>query len=74
MKKNIGDFDKVLRVLIAVIFGIVFYFNLVASEMLTYLLLFLGGILLITSLLDFCPLYFIFRIKTNNKRTEINDK
>jgi len=74
MEKNIGDFDKILRVLIAAVFVVTVYFDLIVGEMLTYALLFVAGVLLITSLLEFCPIYFVFRIKTYNKNTEINDK
>ena len=74
MKKNIGKFDKILRVIIAVVIAILFYLDLIVGDMLSYVLLFVAALLLVTSLLDFCPLYFVFGIKTCKRNTEINDK
>jgi len=74
MRKNIGFLDKILRVVIAVVIGGVFYLNLIQNELLSYMLLLGAVVLIITSLLDFCPLYFILDIKTRKKKTEINNE
>lgn len=73
MEKNIGKLDKILRVLIAVVITILLYLDIIVSDILSYVLLFVAGVLLVTSLLDFCPLYFVFGIKTCKGNTEIKD-
>jgi len=59
MRKNIGILDKILRVTIAVVISVLFYLNVIQSELLSYILLEGAVVLIITSLLDFCPLYLV---------------
>jgi hypothetical protein len=63
MKKNMGNVDRIVRVLIAVVIAILF-FTKVISGTLGIVLLVLGGVFLLTSLVGFCPLYAPFGIKT----------
>lgn len=63
MKKNMGSADKIIRLLLAAVFIILFAFNVV-SEVFGYILLALAAIFIITSLISFCPIYTIFGIKT----------
>ncbi len=63
MKKNMGSADKVIRLLLAALFIVLFVFNVV-SGVFGYILLILGLVFILTSLVSFCPLYAIFGIKT----------
>ncbi len=63
MKKNMGSVDKVVRLLLAAIFILLFVFNAV-PVVFGYILLALAAIFILTSLVNFCPLYAIFGIKT----------
>ncbi|MCK9400525.1 MAG: DUF2892 domain-containing protein [Bacteroidales bacterium] len=63
MKKNMGSVDKIIRLLLAALFIILFVFNVV-SGIFGYILLALAAIFIVTSLISFCPLYTIFGIKT----------
>lgn len=63
MKKNMGSADKIIRVIIAVIFGIL-YFTGTISGTIGIVLLVLSAVFVLTSLVSFCPLYTIFGIKT----------
>lgn len=63
MKKNMGSVDKVVRLLLAAIFILLFVFNTVTGVF-GYILLALAAIFILTSLVNFCPLYAIFGIKT----------
>jgi len=67
MKKNMGIFDRVFRVLIAVAVTIL-YFTGVISGTLAIVLLVLSGIFILTSLVGVCPLYMPFGIKTFRKK------
>ena len=63
MKANMGTADKIIRVLIAVIIGVLIYTN-VLSGTLAIVLGVLGIVFLLTSLVSFCPLYTLVGIKT----------
>ncbi|MDT8415957.1 MAG: DUF2892 domain-containing protein [Flavobacteriaceae bacterium] len=67
MRKNIGNRDKGLRILLAVIATTLFFTNMLQGAW-AYIILAAGGILLGTALVNFCPLYAIFGIKTCRPR------
>ena len=66
MKKNMGIIDKTLRIIVALIFGVL-YFTGVIEGTLGIVLLILGVVFLLTSFISFCPLYLPFGIKTCKK-------
>ena len=63
MKNNMSKLDKGVRVLIAAAVALLYYFNFIEGT-LAYVLMAVAIILLITSLINFCPLYKIFGIST----------
>lgn len=63
MKKNIGSADKIIRLLLAALFILLFIFNVVGG-IFGYILLALAVILILTSLVNYCPIWAIFGIKT----------
>ena len=63
MKKNMGSADRVIRIVIALIF-VALYFTNVVSGLLGIALVVLAGVFLLTSLLNFCPLYVPFGLST----------
>ena len=63
MKKNMGTADKIIRVIIAAIVGVL-YFTGTISGTLGLVLLVLAGVLVLTSIVSFCPLYALFGIST----------
>jgi hypothetical protein len=67
MKKNMGNIDRVIRILIALVI-VVLYFTHALSGTLAVILLIIAGILAVTSLVSFCPLYFPFGINTGKKK------
>jgi len=67
MKKNMGSADKIIRIILAIVFAVLFFTGTV-SGILGYVLLALGGVFLLTSLVNFCPLYLPFRINTCKKK------
>ena len=66
MKKNMGTVDKIIRLIVAAIF-IVLYFTNVISGTLGIVLLILAIVFAITSFLSFCPFYLPFGINTGKK-------
>ncbi len=67
MKKNIGTVDKVIRILVAVVFAILFFAKVVTG-ILGIILLVLGVVFVLTSMISFCPLYWPFGISTAKKK------
>jgi hypothetical protein len=63
MKANMGNTDKVVRIMAAIIFAAL-YFTGTVTGTLGVILLVLGGIFVATSLISFCPLYSIFGLST----------
>lgn len=63
MTKNMGSADRIIRVIIAAIVGVLYYTGTISGT-LGLVLLILAGIFVLTSLISFCPLYAPFGIKT----------
>lgn len=63
MKRNMGNTDRIVRVLLALVVAAL-YFTGVISGTLAIVLGALAGIFVLTSLVSFCPLYPIFGIST----------
>ena len=63
MKKNMGSADKIIRIILAIVFATLFFTGVVTG-ILGYVLLALGAIFLLTSFVSFCPLYLPFGIST----------
>jgi drug/metabolite transporter superfamily protein YnfA len=67
MKNNMGTIDKVIIVLIALVFAAL-YFTGTVTGVFGYVLLALGGIFILTSAINFCPLYLPFGFSTCKKK------
>ncbi len=63
MKKNMGNADRIIRTVIAVIIAVL-YFTGTITGTLGLVLLVLAGIFVLTSLVSFCPLYTLFGLNT----------
>ena len=63
MKKNMGILDKAVRVLVAILIGVLYLQNEISGTT-AIVLLVLAGIFILTSFISFCPLYLPFGIST----------
>lgn len=63
MKKNMGGLDRIIRLVIATVIGILFYTGTVEGT-LAYVLLGLAGVFVLTSFISFCPLYSLVGLNT----------
>jgi drug/metabolite transporter superfamily protein YnfA len=63
MKKNMGSTDRVVRLLLAVVFAALFFTDTVTGTF-GYVLLALGGVFVLTSVVSFCPLYSLVGFNT----------
>lgn len=63
MKKNMGNTDRVVRVVVAIAIAALYFAGIIQGT-LAYVLLTLGVIFLLTSFISFCPLYTLVGLKT----------
>ena len=63
MKKNVGNGDRFLRIILGII-GVILALSGSFDGNLKWGLLIVGLVLIVTSSMQFCPLYAIFRINT----------
>jgi uncharacterized membrane protein len=70
MKKNMGNTDRLIRLVLAAVFIILWFQNIVTGTM-GIILLVLGVIFALTSVVGFCPLYRLIGITTCAGKKEI---
>lgn len=63
MKKNMGGVDRTIRIIVALALVALYYFKVIEGT-LAYVLLAVSGIFLLTSFINFCPLYTLLGINT----------
>jgi hypothetical protein len=66
MTKNISSIDRIIRVVLAMVFTYLYFSGVVAGTV-GLVLFILAIVFLLTSLLTFCPIYAIFGFSTNKK-------
>ena len=69
MKKNMGVTDRITRIVIAAIIAALYFTNTITGTF-GIVLLILGIIFLFTAIFRFCPLYFLFGLKTNEVKNK----
>ena len=64
MVKNMSKTDGIIRIAVALIIAALGYFNVIGGTLLIVLGI-VAVIFIATGFINFCPLYSIFRIRTN---------
>lgn len=72
MKANMGSGDKLVRLLLAIVLILLFYFEVLTGTA-GIVALIVALVLTVTSLINFCPLYSAFKINTYLKRSKKED-
>jgi hypothetical protein len=67
MKKNMGNTDRIIRVIIAIVFSVLYFTGTVTGTF-GLVLVVLGAIFLATSFISFCPLYTLVGMNTCEKK------
>jgi hypothetical protein len=67
MKHNMGSIDRALRVLAAVVIGILYFTNQITG-IAAIILGVLAVVFLLTSVVAFCPLYLPLKLSTIKKK------
>lgn len=63
MKKNMGNLDRIVRTLLAIV-AIYLYFAGIVTGTLGVVLIVLAAVFLLTSMVSFCPLYTVVGLST----------
>jgi len=69
MKKNMGSADKIVRVLFAIIIAILYFTNQITGAAAIVLGVF-AVVLILTSVMGFCPLYSMIKLSTIKKESK----
>jgi hypothetical protein len=67
MKKNMGTIDRAIRVLLAIVIGILYLTGNISGTA-AIILGILAMVFILTSAIGFCPLYMPFNISTIGKK------
>jgi len=67
MKKNLGMLDRVLRFVVAIIIGYLFFTDQITGGI-GIVLLIIAGVFLVTSLISSCPLYMLLGLSTRKEK------
>ncbi|MBM3415950.1 MAG: DUF2892 domain-containing protein [Bacteroidetes bacterium] len=67
MKSNMGNADRIIRVLVAAVFAWL-YFSGTGTGTLGLILVIWGGVFVLTSLFSFCPLYTLVEVNTCRRK------
>lgn len=65
MNTNMGSADRIIRIIIAIVFGVL-YFTGTVTGTLGIILIILGAVFLVTGFISFCPLYAPFGLSTTS--------
>lgn len=68
MKKNMGKMDRIIRILIAVAVGVLYWQGMISGT-LAIVLGALSVVFVLTSFVSFCPLYAIVGLNTCTTKT-----
>lgn len=63
MKKNMGNTDRSIRIIIALALAFLYYFEVITGT-LGIVAVVIAGIFVLTSFVKFCPIYAIFGMRT----------
>ena len=66
MKTNMGSFDRMLRLIVAVVIAVLYFTNIITGT-LGIILLVLASVFALTSTVSVCPLYLPFGFSTKKK-------
>lgn len=67
MKKNVGKIDKIIRIIVAAILLILSLTKIITGVW-SFLIIIISTTLLLTALINFCPLYGVCKINTKNNK------
>ena len=68
MKKNMGNSDRVIRLILAGIIFMLWFEDLAVKGLLGTILLVVAGIFAVTSFIGFCPIYSLLGLHSDQRK------
>lgn len=69
MKKNLGNADRIIRLCVTGILGLLWFQNIITGT-LGVVALAVAAVFVLTSFIGWCPLYALFGIRSMTKKTQ----
>lgn len=69
MKTNMGSADRIVRILAAIVIGVLYFAGLISGT-LAIVLLVIAAAFILTSFVGFCPLYLPLGLSTLRKKMQ----
>ena len=69
MKKNLGNADRIIRLCVTGILGLLWFQNIITGT-LGVVALAVAAVFVLTSFIGWCPLYALFGIKSMTKKAQ----
>jgi len=69
MRQNLGTMDRGIRVFVAIAISILFFSETISGTIGIVLMIF-AGVMLLTSLMGYCPLYSLLGISTYKNKNQ----
>ena len=67
MNRNVGKIDAIIRIVVAVVISALFITHTITNAFAQTAII-IGGIILFTGVMNFCPVYALFRINTRKTK------
>lgn len=72
MKANLNTPDKIVRITAAIVIAVLYFAGIVTGQAATILMI-VAAILLVTALINFCPVYHLLKISTKKKTIQLQE-
>lgn len=69
MKSNVGNIDRIIRIVIALIIAILYFAKIIEGTA-GIILLVVAGVLVVSAAIGFCGLYTVFGISTCSRKNK----
>jgi hypothetical protein len=66
MKLNVGNLDRIVRIVLAAVIAVLFLTKVIEGT-LGIILLIVGGVFLVTAIIGVCPIWLLLNVNTRKK-------
>ena len=68
VQRNLNKTDGIIRAILGVAFAGIFFFEFIEDSLIANVVVVIGFVLVLSAIIEFCPLYYFLGIKTRQKR------
>jgi hypothetical protein len=66
MKKNLGNLDRAIRVILGILFAVLYFTNVISGTA-GIILMVIGIVFILTAIFSFCPIYWPLGLSSRKK-------